>query len=208
MAEQMRLVIGDKNNSSWSLRPWLAMKAFGVDFEEVKIMLNCADTTEKILQFSPSGKVPCLLDNGLLIWESLAIMEYLHDKFPTKNMWPQDLKTRAWARAVANEMHGGFQTLRQTCPHKIKERFPGFDYSKAQKDIDRIEQIWSLCLDFHKDKGSFLFGEFSIADCMYAPIANRFRAYNVQLSEKSQKYVQTLLAHPLMKEWEAAALAE
>lgn len=209
MAEQqMRLVIGDKNNSSWSLRPWLAMKAFGIPFEETKIMLNQEDTTEKILQYSPSGKVPCLLDGGLLVWESLAIMEYLNDKFPEKNMWPKDIKARAWARSVANEMHGGFQTLRQTCPHKIKERFPNYDYSKAQKDIDRIEALWALCLDFHKSKGPFLFGEFSLADCMYAPVVNRFRAYDVKVCEKSRAYMEAMLAHPFMKEWEAEALTE
>lgn len=204
----MRLVIGDKNNSSWSLRPWLALKAFGISFEEIKIMLNREDTTEKILEYSPTGKVPCLLDDGLLIWESLAIMEYVSDKYPEKKMWPQDLRKRAWARAIAHEMHGGFQTLRQVCPHKIKERFPGYDYSKAAGDIARIENLWSLCLDFHHTQGPFLFGEFSLADCMYAPIVNRFRAYDVKVSEKSRDYMNAMLAHPFMNEWEAEALQE
>jgi glutathione S-transferase len=204
----MKLVIGDKNNSSWSLRPWLTLHAFGLPFEEVKIMLNREDTTEKILQYSPSGKVPCLLDDGLLVWESLAIMEYLSEKYPEKNMWPKDLRARAWARAVSHEMHGGFQTLRQVCPHKVKERFPGYDSSKAAADIARIENLWSLCLDFHSKQGPYLFGNFSLADCMYAPVVNRFRAYDVKVSAKSRAYMETMLAHPSMQAWEAEALKE
>ena len=123
-------------------------------------------------------------------------------------MWPQDLRKRAWARAIAHEMHGGFQTLRQVCPHKIKERFPSYDYSKAAGDIARIENLWSLCLDFHHTQGPFLFGDFSLADCMYAPIVNRFRTYDVKVSEKSRGYMNAMLAHPFMKEWEAEALQE
>lgn len=209
----MKLIIGDKNLSSWSLRPWMVMKAFGIPFEEIKIFLDQPNTTAEILKYSPTAKVPCLVDGDLAIPESLAILEYLNDKYPQKKMWPEDLKTRAKARAVANEMHGGFLALRTTCPHKVKERYPGFDYSKAQKDIDRIEKIWADCLADSKkhglDKlGLFLFGQFSIADAMFAPVVNRFRAYDVKVSPTTHAYMQTILNHPAMKEWERDALAE
>lgn len=209
----MKLIIGDKNLSSWSLRPWLAMRAFGIAFEEVKIFLDQPNTTTEILKYSPTAKVPCLIDGDLTLPESLAILEYLNDKFPNKKMWPEDLKIRAKARAVANEMHGGFLALRTTCPHKIKERYPGFDYSKAQKDVDRIEKIWAECLADAKKQGldklgPYLFGSFSIADAMFAPVVNRFRAYDVKVSATNKAYMQTMLSHPGMLEWEKDALEE
>ncbi len=204
----MKLIIGDKNLSSWSLRPWLVLKHYQIPFSEVKIFLDRPETTNEILKYSPSGKVPCLLDSGLVLPESLAICEYLNDKYPDKQMWPGDIKKRAWARAISNEMHSGFQNLRTHMPHKIKERYPGFDTWKAQKDIERIEKIWAECRDAHRSSGPFLFGEFSIADAMYAPVVNRFRAYDVKASPWTKEYMNTMLKLPAMMEWEADALRE
>lgn len=204
----MKLIIGDKNLSSWSLRPWLILKHYQIPFEEVKIWLDRPETTNEIMKHSPTGKVPCLLDSGLILPESLAICEYLNDKFPEKKMWPQDLKKRAWARSISNEMHGGFQNLRTHMPHKIKERYPGFDTWKANKDIERIEKIWADCRNAHRGQGSFLFGEFSIADAMFAPVVNRFRAYDVKASPWTKEYMGTMLKLPAMLEWEADAHQE
>lgn len=204
----MKLIIGDKNLSSWSLRPWLVLKAFDIPFEEIKIWLDRPNTKSEILKYSPSGKVPCLIDDGLVLPESLAICEYLNDKFPEKKMWPQDIKKRAWARAISHEMHGGFQALRSHMPHKIKERYPGFDTSKAKDDIARIEKIWAECREAHRSGGSYLFGDFSIADAMFAPVVNRFRAYDVKGNPWTKEYMKTMLKHPAMLEWEQGALEE
>ncbi len=206
--QNMKLIIGDKNLSSWSLRPWLVLKHYQIPFEEIKIWLDTPTTKAEILKYSPNGKVPCLIDGSLVLPESLAICEYLNDKFPEKKMWPQDIKKRAWARAVANEMHGGFQTLRTHMPHKVKERYPGFDTSKAKEDIARIEKIWSECREAHRSQGPFLFGEFSIADAMFAPVVNHFRAYDVKGSPWTREYMNTILKMSAMQEWEAEALKE
>ncbi len=202
----MLLVIGDKNLSSWSLRPWLAMKAFEIPFDEKIIFLDQSTTQQEIAKFSPSVRVPCLVDDSTTIWDSLAILETLNEKYPEKQMYPKDPKARAHARSISNEMHSGFANLRQTCPMKVQERYVNFDYSKAQNDINRIQAIWSECLKL--SKGPYLFGAFSIADCMYAPIAYRVRAYGITLNAESQKYVSTLLDHAAMKEWENGALKE
>lgn len=204
----MKLIIGDKNLSSWSLRPWLVLKHFQIQFEEVKIWLDQPHTRFEILRYSPSGKVPCLIEGSLILPESLAICEYLNERYPDKNMWPQDIKKRAWARAISHEMHGGFQALRTLMPHKVKERYPHFDTSKAKEDIARIEKIWTDCREAHRSQGPYLFGEFSIADAMYAPVVNRFRAYDVKGSPWTKEYMNTVLKHPAMLEWESEALLE
>ncbi|MEZ0391129.1 MAG: glutathione S-transferase family protein [Pseudobdellovibrionaceae bacterium] len=204
----MKLIIGDKNLSSWSLRPWLVLKAFQIPFEEIKIWLDQPTTKAEIEKYSPSGKVPCLIDGNLVLPESLAICEYLNDRFSEKNMWPADIKKRAWARSISHEMHGGFQILRSHMPHHVKERFPGFDLSKAKDDIARIERIWTECRESHRSQGRYLFGEFSIADAMFAPVVNRFRAYDVKGSPWTKEYMNTMLKHPAMLEWEQEALKE
>lgn len=204
----MKLIIGDKNLSSWSLRPWFVLKAFQIPFEEVKIWLDLPNTKTEILKYSPTGKVPCLWDSGLVLPDSLAICEYLNDRFPEKKMWPQDMKKRAWARAISFEMHSGFQNLRTHLPHKVKERFHGFDTSPAKEDIARIEKIWAECRDAHRAHGPYLFGEISIADAMFAPVVNRFRAYDVKASPWTREYMNTILKHPAMLEWEQDALKE
>jgi glutathione S-transferase len=204
----MKLLIGDKNLSSWSLRPWLVLKHFGIPFDEMKIWLDRPEFKSQVLQYSPTGKVPCLADGDLTIPDSLAICEYLNEKYPEKKMWPQDSVARAKARAISCEMHSGFQNLRTHMSHNIKARFPGFDSSKAASDIERIQQIFRECRATARDQGPYLFGEFSIADAMFAPVVNRFRTYDVQVYPPTREYMDTMFKHPGMHEWERDALEE
>jgi glutathione S-transferase len=194
----MILVVGNKRFSSWSLRPWILMKHFDIAFEERLIPLDQETTSAEIARYSPSGKVPALIDGDITIWESLAIAEYLNEKFPNKQMWPADRRQRAWARAISNEMHAGFQTMREHLPHDLQKRLKTFDWSVARVDIERVQQIWAQCL--RDSKGPFLFGEFSIADAMYAPVANRFVSYGVPVEGEVAVYVdriRSLAAHKL-----------
>lgn len=207
------IVIGNRNYSSWSLRPWLALKAAGADFEEVVVGLRQPETKAKILAHSPAGKVPVLKHGDLLVWESLAICEYLAEVFPQAELWPADMRARAVARAVATEMHAGFAGLRRDLPMDIHgksgmARQPG---EEAKADIARVQQIWQDCrgrFGGGDDGGPFLFGRFSIADCMYAPVATRFRSYGVALDAVSAAYVDAVYAHPAMQDWIAAAKGE
>jgi len=167
----MHLFIGNKNYSSWSFRPWIAMKAKGVDFAETLVPFDDEGGNPKFREFSPTGKVPTLVDGDLTIWESLAILEYLHDKFPGHGFWPSDQKARALARAVANEMHGGFGGLRSQCPMNMRRELWAIEISdQTRKDVARIEILWADCLE--KSGGPFLFGEFCNADAMFAPVVN------------------------------------
>lgn len=202
----MLLVVGNKRYSSWSLRPWVLMKHFQIPFEEKLIPLDQPQTTSEILKYSPSAKVPALIDGDINIWESLAIAEYLNDKYPEKNMWPADIKQRATARTISNEMHAGFQTMRNHMPHDLKKQLTNFDYGPAKADIERIKKIWGDCLT--KSGGPFLFGNFSIADAMYAPVVNRFVTYGVLLEPDIAQYVETLRALPAHQEWIQQGLAE
>jgi glutathione S-transferase len=203
------LVIGNKNYSSWSLRPWLAMKQFGLDFDEIRIPLDQPDTTAKIKKYSPSGKVPVLLHGTLTIWDSLAICEYLAQEFPDLAWWGRDKKQRAIARPISAEMHSGFQNLRQNMPMNCRARYPGKGMTpEVQKDIDRITTIWRECRQEFGSEGEMLFGQFTIADAMYAPVTRRFITYDVQLDPISQKYVEAITALPAMQEWLAASEVE
>lgn len=205
---QLTLVIGNKNYSSWSLRPWLAMKQFGLDFNEVRIALYTPESPEKIQQFSPSGKVPVLLHDTLTVWDSLAMCEYLAEQFPTLHWWPQDKTARAVARSISAEMHSGFQDLRQNMPMNCRARFPGFGMTpEVQKDIERITAIWRDCRQFGSS-GSMLFGEFTIADAMFAPVVLRFITYDVKLDQDSRAYAEAILALPAVQEWLKAAETE
>ena len=202
------LVIGNKNYSSWSLRPWLAMKQLSLDFDEVRIALYTPESPEKIRQYSPSGKVPVLVHDTLAIWDSLAICEYLAEQFPTLHWWPEDKTARAIARSISAEMHSGFQHLRQNMPMNCRERLPGKGVTpEVQADIERITAIWREC---HQRFGSsgLLFGEFTIADAMFAPVGTRFVTYDVQLDSVSRAYAEKILALPAMQEWMKAAEAE
>ena len=203
----LKLVIGNRNYSSWSLRPWIALKQSGLPFEEIPIRLNEAGSKADILKYSPSGKVPCLLDGELLVWDSLAICEYLAEKAPL--LWPLDSRLRAEARAVSAEMHAGFGALRQSMPMDIKASKP-HDGRRPEvlHDIARIVAIWEGCRERFAAGGPFLFGAFSIADAMYAPVAWRFKTYAVDVPPASQAWIEAICALPAMQEWHAGALAE
>lgn len=209
MAE-FTLIIGNKNYSSWSMRPWLVLKQAGVEFDEVLIPFFQPTTNQKIQQHSPSGKVPVLRHGSLLIWESLAICEYIAELFPECHLLPQDQQARAVARAVSAEMHAGFALLRQHLPMNCASRIPEQEITaEVQADIDRIQTIWNTCRQQFGDGGGFLFGQnFTIADAMFAPVASRFVTYGVPLDPVSQVYVETLWSFPVVQEWLTAAEAE
>lgn len=202
----MLLIIGNKRYSSWSLRPWVLMKHFNIPFEEKLIPLDQPQTGVEIHRFSPSGKVPALVDGETTVWESLAIAEYLNEKFPEKGMWPSNLKEKALARSIANEMHAGFQTMRTLMPHDLRKQAENFDWSPALSDIGRVKKIWASCLQ--ASGGPFLFGDFSIADAMYAPVVNRFVSYGVPLASEEKRYVHAIRSLPSHKEWIDQALSE
>jgi glutathione S-transferase len=205
----MKLIIGNKNYSSWSLRAWLAARATGQLFEEIRIPLFIPGSRERILAHSPSGKVPCLIDHGLAVWDTLAICEYLAEKSPS--LWPADPAARAVARAVSAEMHSGFGALREHMSMNIRKDYAGHGHSPAvDADIGRIAAIWNDCRTRFgaMDGGPFLFGAFSAADAMYAPVCFRFKTYGVKPGGAAGEYLATMLAQPLMLEWEAAARDE
>lgn len=197
------LVIGNKNYSSWSLRPWLAMKATGIPFEEVLIALDQNNTRQEILRHSPSGKVPLLKHGDLSVWDSLAICEYLAERHPDAQLWPADPAERALARSVSAEMHSGFQALRQHMPMNVRSSFPGKGRAAGvQEDINRIVAIWRGCRRRLPDgAGPYLFGHFTIADAMYAPVVSRFRTYAVDLDDEAREYLETVWQTPAMQIW-------
>lgn len=203
----MKLIIANKTYSSWSLRAWLMLKASGHTFEEISILLRQPDTHSQILRWSPSGKVPCLIDSGIAVWDSLAIAEYLAEESPP--LWPLDGAARAIARSVSAEMHSGFQALRNQMPMNLRRAAPLASHSpELAADIRRIEQIWNESRAQHGSHGRFLFGSYSIADMMFAPVCFRFDSYDVRLHGAAQDYLQTMLAHPHMQEWKEAAADE
>ncbi|AKT40775.1 glutathione S-transferase family protein [Chondromyces crocatus] len=205
------LFIGNKNYSSWSLRPWLALKAAGVDFEEVLIALGNPEEPirDVIRRHSPSGKVPALRHGDLLIWESLAICEYVAELFPEARLWPEERAARAVARAVSAEMAAGFAELRAAMPMNIRRRVANFQVpAAALVHVDRIQESFRSCRAQFGAGGPFLFGSFTIADAMYAPVVTRFRTYGVAVDEVAQAYMTAVLSLPSMQAWEEAAQAE
>lgn len=204
----LTLVIGNKNYSSWSMRPWVAMTAFGIPFKEVRVLLDQPDTANKIAEFSSAGRVPVLLAGEMTIWDSLAICEYLAEQFPEKNLWPQDVAARAMARSICAEMHSGFAALRSAMSMNIRMSFPGRGRNPgSQADIGRISEIWEECFaKFGAQR--FLFGDFSIADAYYAPVVMRFRTYTVALAPALQAYCERVIEHPAVAQWMREALAE
>jgi glutathione S-transferase len=198
----MKLVIGDKNVSSWSMRPWLVLKHFGIPFEEDMIRLGRPDSSANILAHSPSGKVPCLVtDAGDAVWESVAIMETLAELFPQHAMWPRDAAARAHARSISAEMHAGFADLREQMSMNIQRQAFGQELTAGTlANVKRIDLIWRTCLDTHG--GPFLFGkEFGIADAMFAPVVMRFNSYAPKLSETALAYAASITALPDVAEW-------
>lgn len=208
---ELTLVIGNKNYSSWSLRPWLALKQTGQAFREELVVLRQPDTKARILAHSAAGKVPVLKHGTIAVWESLAICEYLAETFPAARLWPADSAARAHARAISNEMHAGFAELRKNMPMDIRGDCRSESRAHLVRDeVERVCQIWREARERFgaKANGAFLYGAFTIADAMFAPVATRFRTYGVALDDICQRYLEAVLDWPAFREWEAAARAE
>ena len=208
----LTLVIGNKNYSSWSLRPWLLLKEAGIPFDEIRLSLFTAEFHAAIGRYSPTGRVPVLVDgrvdgDGLRIWDTLAIAEYLAERFPERQLWPADAARRARARSICAEMHAGFSTLRQAMPMNVSADLRGYGWSVAvQDDVDRLVAMWRECLD--RSEGPMLFERFTIADAYFAPVLSRLRTYAVELPADIAAYRDRVLALDGMREWTAAAAAE
>jgi glutathione S-transferase len=206
---ELTLIVGSKNYSSWSLRPYLALAHTGQPFNEVVIALDQPDTAANIARYSPSGRVPALRHGTISIWDSLAICEYLAETFPQARLWPQEREARAVARSVVAEMHSGFSNLRQNMTMDIRARKPGQGRAPGvAEDIARIQALWNDCRARFGQGGPFLFGHFSIADAFYAPVVTRFVTYEVELDAVSRAYRDTVLELPALKTWTEAALKE
>jgi glutathione S-transferase len=205
------LAIANKNYSSWSLRAWMAMREFAINFEEKLIPLDTPKTASQIARHSGGGRVPVLHHGDTTVWESLAILEYLAEVFPDKGLWPRARKARAMARAVANEMHAGFLALRNACPmnlrrpRKLPPRAPS---DEVRANVSRIEAIWNECRKLHGKGGPFLFGKFSIADAMYTPVATRFDTYAIAVSGAGREYMDAVMGTKAFGEWKTDALKE
>jgi glutathione S-transferase len=207
----LKLVIGNKNYSSWSMRPWIAMRASNIAFDEVLIPLYTDDKADKqrILGFTRSGKVPALIDGDITVWDSLSIIEYAAERFPEARLWPEDRVLRAHARSISAEMHSGFLPLRNECGMNLHRPIRAVALSAdARANVARIEQIWIECRERHSRLGPFLFGKFSAADAMFAPVVHRFRTYAIEVAPQAQAYMDTMMVQPAFAEWTKAGLAE
>lgn len=212
-----RLYIGNKNYSSWSMRPWVLMKNAEISFEEVLIRFDSFDSgsafRSAISKLSPVGKVPLLVDESLVVWDTLAIAEYLAEKYPEKSLWPQDRQARARARSICSEMHGGFSALRNACPMNIEANLPDIgalvlrDQAPVRGDVERIETMWGSLLKEHA--GPYLFGQqFTVADAYFAPVCLRFKTYNLSQRSEVNQYIATICNAPGVATWIAEAKAE
>lgn len=203
------LVIGDKNKSSWSMRPWLALKMAGVDFDEKMLILETPEFKAEMKKQGVGGKVPFLVDGDVRVWESLAICEYVAENFAPA-LWPADKKARALARSVSNEMHAGFMALRRSCSMNLQADFKGTTLApEAGSDVHRVLTIWRECRERYGAGGPFLFGAtFTIADAMFAPVCTRFTTYGIPADAVGQQYIDTIQALPAFVEWKNAALQE
>ena len=207
----LKLAIGNKNYSSWSMRPWLAMRASNIAFDEVLIPLYTDDKADKerILGFTRSGKVPALIDGDVTVWDSLSIIEYIAERFPEAGLWPEDRALRAHARSISAEMHSGFVPLRSACGMNLHRPIRAVALSSdARANVARIEQIWTECRERYGRLGPFLFGKFGAADAMFAPVVHRFRTYAIEVAPQAQAYMDTMMAQPAFAEWTKAGLAE
>jgi glutathione S-transferase len=211
----MQLVIGNKNYSSWSMRPWVLMKQLGLHFEEVKLRLDFSPGStfrHAVAHHSPAGRVPILLDDNFAVWDSLAIVEYLHEKFPGRQIWPEDIQQRARARSIVAEMHSGFGALRSQCPMNIEAKLVAVgarlwaEQPALRADVERIEVMWLQALA--DSGGPFLYGDFSAVDAMYAPVCMRFISYGLPLQPHVKSYVDRVAAAPGVAAWIQGALAE
>jgi glutathione S-transferase len=212
----LKLYIGNKNYSSWSMRPWVLLRQAGIPFDEVKVRFDSFEPQSTFKQslrsVTPTGKVPVLVDDGLVVWDTLAIAEYVAEKFPERALWPRDVKARARARSVCAEMHSGFSALRGHCPMNIEASLPQVgplamrDQPAVRSDVERLVAMWTELLDQYK--GPMLFGDFSIADAFFAPVCMRFRTYGFSLPGHIADYIQRVSALPGVKAWIDGALAE
>ena len=206
----LKLVIGNKNYSSWSMRPWLALRAKNIAFEEIFIPLytDKADK-DRLLSVSRSGKVPALIDGDVTVWDSLSIIEYLAEKFPEAGLWPEDRTARAHARSISAEMHSGFMALRNECGMNLHRPTRAVALSAdAQANVARVQEIWADCHARYGKNGPFLFGAFSGADAMFAPVVHRFRTYAIPVAKDAQPYVDAMMQLPAFQEWTSGGLAE
>jgi glutathione S-transferase len=206
----LKLVIGNKNYSSWSMRPWLALRANNIAFDEVFIPLYTGDADKnRILSFTHSGKVPALIDGDVTIWDSLAIIEYVAERFPETRLWPEDRASRAHARSISAEMHSGFAALRNECGMNLHRPVGAIALSAdARADVARIQQIWTECRERYGKFGPFLFGAFGAADAMFAPVVHRFRIYAIEVAPGARDFMDAMMSLPALQEWTNAALAE
>ncbi len=207
------LVIGNKCHSSWSLRPWILMKHFGIPFDEVLVPftdpIDSPAWTAEIRKYSPAGKVPALVDGDIAVWESLAIAEYLAEKHADISIWPRDRAARALARSIASEMHAGFSAMRGACPMNLGKKYAYRDRgAAAAKDAARVAEIWRNARERFGKDGPFLFGDFSAADAMYAPMVTRFETYSLPADPVVRAYMDAVLGTQAFQEWRKAALAE
>ena len=203
------LVIGNKNYSSWSLRPWLLLRQFDIAFEERKLNLDTPEFFADIGQWSPTGRVPVLHDDGLIVWDTLAICEYINERWLDGRGWPADAPARAQARSAAAEMHSGFGALRSQLPMNVRRKPDGYRGNAAVvADAARIQQLWQMLQTSHGGDGEFLCGDFGIVDAMFAPVAIRFLGYGVEVDDNAARYLAALSALPAMREWRAASEAE
>jgi glutathione S-transferase len=207
--EKPTLIIGNRNYSSWSLRAWLALEATGQVFDEVVIPLGQPDTTDNILRWSPTARVPAFRDGEIFLWDSLAICEHLAEAFPEAGLWPDDARARANARSVVAEMHSGFVALRKHMPMNLRASYPVADHQPGvDDDIARITSIWEDCRTNFGGNGGHLFGRFTIADAFYAPIVSRFRTYGVSPGGIAGEYMDAVWVLPAMQDWAEKARAE
>jgi glutathione S-transferase len=206
----LKLVIGNKNYSSWSMRPWLALRANNIAFDEIFIPLYTGeDDKRRILDFTHSGKVPALIDGDVTVWDSLSIIEYVAERFPEAGLWPDDRASRAHARSISAEMHSGFMALRNECGMNLHRPIRAIALSAdARANVARIQEIWTECGERYGKFGPFLFGKFGAADAMFAPVVHRLRTYAIAVEPAAQAYMATMMALPAFQEWTRAGLAE
>jgi glutathione S-transferase len=205
----MHLYIANKLYSSWSLRPWLAMTALAIQFDETVIPMYQPDSKSRMLAVSPTGKMPCLVDGDVTVWESLAILEYLHGKYINKGVWPMDPKARAHARSASSEMHAGFQALRKACPMNLGKQFAPKDFGPdVDADVARLSALWKEARKKFGKAGPFLYGDFSGADAMFAPVITRLDTYQIKVDDEIRAYMDQILELPAFIKWRHEALQE
>jgi glutathione S-transferase len=206
---QLTLIIGNKNYSSWSLRPWIFMRHHRMDFNEKRVALFTDTSDDELAEYNSDYKVPVLQDGDLLVWDSLSILEYVSETCLSKRGWPADTRARSIARSMSAEMHSSFANVRNELPMNCRKKFNNIRLSHdAEREIGRIRALWRMCRSEHGDKGEWLFGDFSIADAMYAPVALRFYGYSIPLDGVEQSYVNSVLNHPGIMEWMEAGKLE